>query len=154
MSWAGLESFWAYQKARELFDSYYPERSSVSVQAEQTDVFCRPFGTWGSHCNGVPGLKAWAIVYCPSGTGQKEIRRGAYQKKRHLAARLARILNHLNAVRAGRNPFRVVDTQRLNPRVASQARQPWALRRNPFGILYLRRFIVRWMRYTKGSFHD
>jgi hypothetical protein len=33
-----------------------------------------------------------------------------------------------------RNPFRVVKTRRFQPRVASQARQPWALRRNPFGI--------------------
>jgi len=43
------------------------------------------------------------------------------------------------AARTGRNPFRVVDIRRLHPRVASQARQPWALRRNPFGILGLRR---------------
>src|SRR5437899_479001 len=37
-----------------------------------------------------------------------------------------------------RNPFRVVKTRRFQPRVASQARQPWALRRNPFGIRGLR----------------
>src|SRR5207253_11147071 len=41
-----------------------------------------------------------------------------------------------------RNPFRVVRIRRIQPRVASQARQPWALRRNPFGILGLRRFMV------------
>ena len=45
--------------------------------------------------------------------------------------------------RTGRNPFRVVDLCRLSPRVASQARQPWALRRNPFGILFMRRSMVR-----------
>src|SRR5436190_21010411 len=46
-----------------------------------------------------------------------------------------------------RNPFRVVKTRRFQPRVASvlaglaNTRQPWALRRNPFGILGLRRFM-------------
>src|ERR1043166_187952 len=34
-----------------------------------------------------------------------------------------------------RNPFRVVDVGCLNPRVGSQARQPWAGGRNPFGIV-------------------
>jgi hypothetical protein len=44
------------------------------------------------------------------------------------------------AVQTGRNPFRLVAVRRFNPRVASvraglaNARQPWALRRNPFGI--------------------
>src|SRR6185503_12904004 len=33
-----------------------------------------------------------------------------------------------------RNPVGVVDRWRDQPRVASQTRQPWALRRNPFGI--------------------
>src|SRR5437879_3384753 len=33
-----------------------------------------------------------------------------------------------------RNPFRVVEARRLIPRVARSS-QPWALLRNPFGIL-------------------
>jgi hypothetical protein len=44
------------------------------------------------------------------------------------------------AARTGRNPFRVVEVRRLNPRVARSS-QPWALRRNPFGILGLRRLM-------------
>jgi len=58
MSQAGLESFGAYQKTRESFDFCYLKRISVTVQAEQTGAFCRPFGTWGSHFNAFPGLKA------------------------------------------------------------------------------------------------
>ena len=50
-------------------------------------------------------------------------------------------MNHA-ATGKRRNLFRVVIVERLQPRVASQARQPWALRRNPFGILSLKRFMV------------
>jgi len=57
MSQAGLES-------------YYLKRISVSTQAELPGAFGRPFGTWGSHFNAFPGLKAWAIFGCPSGTCQ------------------------------------------------------------------------------------
>src|SRR6266481_5050716 len=52
------------------------------------------------------------------------------------------------AVAVWRNPFRVVEIRTVNPRVASvraglaNTRQPWALRRNPFGILGLRRLMV------------
>jgi hypothetical protein len=73
MSQAGLESFGAYQKARALFDSCYLESISVSTQAEQAGGFSRPFGTWGSHFDLFPGLKAWAIFDCPSGTGQQDL---------------------------------------------------------------------------------
>jgi hypothetical protein len=122
MSQAGLESFGAYQKARELFnlvvtdmaelrkdprcyrliaqqvasaDSVcanieggygrlsrtrsqnrvsYLRQAHLSLRADRTaGVFCRPFGTWGSHFNAFPGLKAWAIFNCPSGTCQNEI---------------------------------------------------------------------------------
>jgi len=38
-------------------------------------------------------------------------------------------------------PFQGCECRTPHPRVASQARQPWALRRNPFGILGLRRFM-------------
>jgi hypothetical protein len=74
MSRAGLESFGAYQKARALFDSCYLESISVSTQAEQAGGFSRPYGTWGSHFDPFPGLKAWAIFDCPSGTFQGEMR--------------------------------------------------------------------------------
>jgi hypothetical protein len=73
MSQAGLDSFGAYQKDRALFESYYFKRISVSTQAEQAGAFSRPFGTWGSHFNVFPGLKAWAIFDCPSGTGQQDL---------------------------------------------------------------------------------
>src|SRR6267142_6885494 len=53
----------------------------------------------------------------------------------HGAAMLGLCMN-CRAVRTGRNPFRVVDIRCLNPRVARSS-QPWALRRNPFGILFL-----------------
>src|SRR5262245_56155276 len=135
MSQAWLESFGACQKAMESIDSYCLKRIPASVQAEQAGAFSRPFGTWCFRFNAFPGLKAWAIFVCPSGTGQYEIRSRTNQKERRLTARLAGKPNHFKTVRAGRNPFRVVDNQRLKPRVASQARQPWALRRNPFGIL-------------------
>src|SRR6266498_375037 len=49
-----------------------------------------------------------------------------------------------------RNPFRVVNALSLKPRVASQARQPWALRRNPFGIL-LRRITPPGQRQYSGT---
>src|SRR5437762_13696922 len=51
-----------------------------------------------------------------------------------------------------RNPFRVVKTRRFQPRVASvlaglaNTRQPWALRRNPFGIRGLRFMVTMHMR--------
>ena len=62
-----------------------------------------------------------------------------------------------------RNPFRVVKTRCFQPRVASQARQPWALRRNPFGIRGLRLMVPihaqsetnlsmnRWLENATGS---
>src|SRR5258705_269412 len=83
MSQAGLESFGAYQKERELFDTYYLERISVSTQAEQAGAFSRPFGTCGSQINAFPGLKAWAIFDCPSGTCQNEMRSGTCQNEMH-----------------------------------------------------------------------
>ena len=45
---------------------------------------------------------------------------------------------HETTVPEWHNPVGVVDPGRLDPRVASQARQPWALRWNPFGIRGLR----------------
>jgi hypothetical protein len=172
MNQAGLESFGAYQKARELLDLYCQKRISVSPQAEGAGIFSRPFGTWGSRFDAFPGLKAWAIFDCPSGTGQGT---GIFspldsvldspfheptdsntattssprpsppmeerEKIREVQGRNARSSNveafHEPTVADWRNPVGVVDLRHLNPRVASQARQPWALRRNPFGILCL-----------------
>src|SRR5437899_7242510 len=73
MSQAGLEAFGTSQPAREFFDSYYLKSISVSTEAEEAGGFSRPFGTWGSHFDPFPGLKAWAIFDCPSGTGQQDL---------------------------------------------------------------------------------
>src|SRR5436190_359826 len=48
-----------------------------------TTEFSRPFGTQCSSHNGLPTLKRWAIIGCPSGTGCAD--RGAYLRIRKLA---------------------------------------------------------------------
>src|SRR6185503_6094609 len=72
-----------------------------------------------------PGLErsdypGWMFVAVTTPTGLR-LRSGVQVGAKSLAAKR-------------RNPFRVEKHSGLLPRVASQTRQPWALRRNPFGI--------------------